>query len=173
MRWKSIPGFSCYAVSENGIIKQTSDPKGRSQRGVRNHTGSVLAITQGKIYKSCGLYTDAGKFKTVTVHVLVALAFLNKPNGAHLVRHRDGNPLNNHFSNLCWGTDQQNSVDMMLHGRCKNQYGSPVFSDNEVRQIRKYFLKKRMSKVALAKELGVNYWTLRDMLNGKNYGWVQ
>src|SRR5208282_4219602 len=47
-----------------------------------------------------------------TVHRLVAQELLEQPSDATLlVCHRDGNKLNNHPSNLYWGTHKDNRAD--------------------------------------------------------------
>lgn len=61
---------------------------------------------------------ENGKRKSWKVHILVAREFLGpKPSNAHEIRHLDGNPLNNHFENLKWGTQKENADDREKHGR--------------------------------------------------------
>ena len=58
------------------------------------------------------------KPKTFYLHRIVAEAFLGPPPfpGAQ-IRHLDGNSLNNHYSNLAWGTAQENMNDSKLQGK--------------------------------------------------------
>ncbi len=61
--------------------------------------------------------TIKGKEKSYMVHKLVALHFLPlKPSPKYEMRHLDGNKLNNHISNLAWGTKQDNANDREKHG---------------------------------------------------------
>jgi HNH endonuclease/NUMOD4 motif len=54
------------------------------------------------------------------VHHLVAQAFIGpRPPGEH-IRHLDGDPTNNHVSNLRYGTPSENSYDTVRHGRNRN-----------------------------------------------------
>lgn len=51
------------------------------------------------------------------VHQLVALAFIGpRPEGCTLVRHLNGNPLDNRVENLAWGTARDNVLDAIRHG---------------------------------------------------------
>ena len=57
---------------------------------------------------------------TTYTHRLVALAFHGEPpEGKHLVRHLDGNGLNNSPENLAWGDDEDNYQDAVRHGVSK------------------------------------------------------
>jgi hypothetical protein len=53
-----------------------------------------------------------GRKKTVSLHAMVCLAFNGpKPGEAYQVAHYDGNPSNNHCSNLRWATAKENAED--------------------------------------------------------------
>lgn len=63
--------------------------------------------------------------RTTRVHVLVLEAFDRpRPKGA-VCRHLDGNPINNHLSNLAWGTHKENTEDRKRHGRAGGRYKPP------------------------------------------------
>ena len=66
-------------------------------------------------YLTVELWRD-GKSKTVGVHQLVALAFLGPRPEKQEVRHLDGNPLNNHLTNLAHGTRRQQRLDDVRNG---------------------------------------------------------
>ena len=59
-----------------------------------------------------------GKAKRIKAHRLVAILFLNTPKNYNelVVNHKDGNKLNNHFSNLEWCTTYYNNY----HARINN-----------------------------------------------------
>lgn len=72
-----------------------------------NETGTII-INNYKIKKQSIFngYITAGN---VYAHILVTLAFIGpKPSDFHEVNHIDGNPLNNHHTNLEWVTHFQN-----------------------------------------------------------------
>lgn len=58
-----------------------------------------------------------GKWVTRYVHQLVCEAFHGPRPPGLMTRHLDGDPLNNHASNLKWGTQIENEADKDRHGR--------------------------------------------------------
>ena len=82
----------------------------------------------GRGYQILGLMID-GCRKTIAVHKLVALGFVPNPDNLPEVNHKDGNKLNNHFSNLEWcsrGANIQHAFESELRSakgvknpRCK------------------------------------------------------
>lgn len=58
-----------------------------------------------------------GKMIAAKVHRLVAMAFIGEPpEGKPHCCHYDGNPQNNHVSNLRWDTAKANAADSLRHG---------------------------------------------------------
>ena len=85
-RWKAIPNYEgLYEVSNYGDIYSL-----RYNRELKPST-----TTTG--YKKIELYKD-GKRKAYKIHRLVLYAFVGVKDD--LVNHKDGNPINNHISNL-------------------------------------------------------------------------
>ena len=85
-----------------------------------SQTGDIFSAKRHKILKpwlnSNGRYTiRLGRGKNLFIHRLVALTFLGEPNGL-VVRHLDGNPLNNSITNLAYGTQADNEQDSIKHG---------------------------------------------------------
>lgn len=106
-----IRGYeSLYAVTESGevislrtelCIKQSKSTTGYLRVNLNNRDG-------GKTHK---------------VHRLVAIHFLKNPNNLKCVNHKDGNKLNNHFSNLEWCDYTHNNRHARKLGLCKNPKG--------------------------------------------------
>jgi len=58
-----------------------------------------------------------GKYgKKMSIHRLVALAFIDNPENKEYVNHIDGNKLNNHIDNLEWVTAKENIHHAQING---------------------------------------------------------
>ena len=103
--WKPVKGFEeLYDVSSLGAV--------RSKRTLRDGKPLVMAQKTDKYgYKAIKLSCN-GKAKHITIHKLVAEAFLY-PYSGEQVNHIDGNKTNNCVNNLEWCTGLEN----MRHGR--------------------------------------------------------
>jgi len=89
--WKTIPNFEYYQVSNLGRVKSLKFGKERILKAGIDHGGYSLVILSLN-----------GKTKSITLHKLVAMAFLNhNPCGMKLViNHINFNRLDNSLSNL-------------------------------------------------------------------------
>jgi len=95
VEWKNIPDFP-YSVSNTGNLRN-------------NKTGRILK--PGIVYKGYHKYKLC-KDKighNVSIHRLVAKAFIPNPDNKPCVDHVDGKPGNNHVSNLRWATLCENN----------------------------------------------------------------
>ena len=137
MRRKAVVGYEgLYTVSESGEV-----------RSVR--TGRVLAEGAWKGYKTVALSKE-GRARRVWVHTLVAYAFLGpRPDGMQ-IRHRDGVRLNNHYSNLIYGTWLDNVMDNYRNGL----YRTPPLTRRKRVAIRR-LLREGLRQVEVARRLGV------------------
>jgi len=105
-QWQSIPHFSDYEVSDDGLIRSIERIKvfknGRKMRfesknkQLRRHPSNGFLMTD--------LINDKGIRKTVYPHKIVATVFLknDKPRKKKVVIHIDSDLENNHVSNLKW-----------------------------------------------------------------------
>ena len=99
--WKLIDQFPNYNVSNLGNIKNII-------------TNKPLKILNKEGYGSVSLKYNELK-KSLKVHRLVAVAFIENPENKSDVNHKDKNKLNNHISNLEWMTRKENNIH-----RCKD-----------------------------------------------------
>lgn len=129
---REIPNFLTYFVSEDGkqvwseITAKTCRKCCKKLSTYINKDGYYTAIFQ-KGYKEI----------RPTVHKLVLLAFHGpKPFEGAECRHLDNNKLNDHFTNLCWGTAQENCNDRIQAGT--QRFGNKL-SEDEARDVLEMF----------------------------------
>lgn len=112
--WKDVVGYEgLYEVSDYGRVRSHKDK--RTTAVVRGKT--VERAWKPRILKNknpsgrdirVSLWKDKNP-KDFLVHRLVAIAFLPKVEGKNYVNHIDGNPKNNHISNLEWCNHTENN----------------------------------------------------------------
>ncbi len=96
--WKTIEGYSKYQVSNDGFLMQ-----------IKNGIILKLHLDKSKLCKDYSRYIvslkrDDKVMKKHKIHRLVAQAFVPNPDNKLEVDHIDGDPLNNHYTNLRWST---------------------------------------------------------------------
>ena len=111
-RWRPIPGFADYDVSDQGRVrswKKPGSPRRQSEPRILKQTLSLRGYPQVS-------FSVRSKQFPVTVHRLVMTAFVGPlPSGLE-TRHLNGNPLDNRLSNLAYGTPSENIFDQVRHG---------------------------------------------------------
>lgn len=104
--WKPIVGFEkLYEISNHGRVKSLVE----MWRDKKPY-GRELIMSANKVGKGyLGLQIKKNQeYKRFTIHRLVALHFIPNPNGYKQINHKDGNKVNNHYSNLEWCSAEQN-----------------------------------------------------------------
>lgn len=165
--WKDVVGYEgLYLVSNHGMI--------RSLARTTTSGGIIKQIKQSSGHSFVGLSKD-GKEKHHLISRLVLQAFVGPcPNNMECC-HNDGNPDNDHVSNLRWDTHKNNMADMKIHGTFSLP---PVHfgSDNNNAKLNKQdvvAIKKLLSdntKIAkIAKSFGVHITTIYRIRNEKTW----
>lgn len=118
MNWIDVPGWETrYQISERGDVRSKDMSVGARNGAVALRKGRLLAPVRKSNGYLCVTLTDGKNRPQISVHRLVARAFLGEcPIGLHVL-HTDGNKANNHFTNLRYGTPAENVADTLLHGR--------------------------------------------------------
>lgn len=107
--WKPLIGYEgVYEISEYGEVYSIA--KRILRKSFVNKFGYPRITLRCK-----------GAVKNIFVHRLVATTFICENPGGLDVNHKDGNKLNNHYSNLEWVTRQQNVRHSFDHGLQTNK----------------------------------------------------
>lgn len=182
--WRWITGYEdIYQVSNLGRVRSVD----RfvycevSPNKLQHLFGKILK--QGFNHKGYPIVylSKNGKQKTITVHRLVALAFIENPLNLPQVNHKDGIKTNNHVGNLEWCTNsynQQHAYDIGLQPSYEESNGRgrlarPVaMLDLDTRCILRTF----NTLANAGRETGINQYNIRSVCMGLRnhaggYGW--
>ena len=121
-----------WIVNEYGVLKNknTGEIKtGRPNNPKRNDFHMRVSI----------------KHKLYYIHRIVAESFIPNPNNYPVVRHKNDDPTNNHYSNLEWGTHSDNTNDAIRNGKIvydnnrnyvKNEnHPQAILTNNDVEKV--------------------------------------
>ena len=115
--WKTIAGYPCYLVSDQGRVMSLRNPKNPKilKQGTNKDGYKQVTLVSGEAY-------GKGKRKTHRVNRLVALAFIknDNPDKRRDVGHWDSCPANNVKENLYWCTPAENSANPITVQRLKD-----------------------------------------------------
>lgn len=157
--WKPVVGYEdFYEVSSLGEVRS-------KDRVVNKGNGPFIkkGIRMKKSPTTTGYYkirlTDKeGKGKEYKIHRLVAFAFIPNPENKPNINHIDGNPINNHVSNLEWCTQSENVYHAYENGLRKcglHKYKEEIIKDyvNLDISIKKLSEKYMCSQISISKML--------------------
>ncbi|WP_196232897.1 NUMOD4 motif-containing HNH endonuclease [Sphingomonas segetis] len=164
--WRTLDWLPGYEISEDGDIRHTT------KKATRPAGYVVKGCVNGQGYLKAKLSTPTGK-RQLAIHRLVCEAFHGpqpSPDAFH-VAHGDGNPLNNHYTNLRWATCKDNLADRRRHGTHPNGERNPRarLTWDDVRSIRRRFVGDRGEVAALAREYGVSHGAMQAVCNGSHW----
>ena len=106
--WKTVEGWEPIKVSNLGRVKGVRGNIAKTQRSSKKNGEYEWLYLQVN-----------GVRKYMSVHRLVATAFIPNPEFLPVVMHIDDNPYNNKAENLKWGTYRDNTHDSIRKGRFK------------------------------------------------------
>lgn len=160
--WRDVSGYDApYQVSSLGRVKSLPRKKGTK--------GKVLSPgmnTSG--YEVINLLQD-GRYRTRTVHRLVAIAFIANPENKRCVNHKDGDKTNNSIDNLEWATHKENTRHAFDTGlMVGTNLGKFRGEHNQARGVINTETGERYTCIMDAADAtGINYFTLAGMLSGR------
>src|SRR3990167_274384 len=177
-RWKPIPNYSSYAVSNLGHVRRIL-PWKIPNGGVRQPRPLIPQMhgrgtLQGQGYLSVRLYKGDGTWKQWLVHRLVLIAFRRSPHPGEEANHKDGCKVNNILNNLEWGTQSHNRLHALRLGlislpRGRSHYLAKPLSAMLFQEILHAPIEKRGDLTALANRVGLNRVLIQRIRSGKHW----
>lgn len=132
--------------------------------------GQIMSPSNnGRGYLILGLMLD-GKRRTKAVHKLVALGFVPNPDNLPEVNHKDGNKLNNHYTNLEWvsrGRNIEHAFQSNLRSALGESNARCKTNETTVRRICE-FLQQGYSSAEI-RDIGFTYGLVRAIKSKKNW----
>lgn len=173
--WRPVADWEdFYEVSDHGNVRSLprrhTDKSGRAWiRGM----AQINATISVNGYPMVSLSAPGRPRWTITVHRLVASAFIPNPDNLPFVNHKDSDRANNQVSNLEWCTHQENVAHAQAAGRLTGRprgyvSGKRLFTDNEVRQARE-MRRSGQSLREIAEHFGVGPTAIQSIISGKTY----
>lgn len=108
---KDIPGYDGkYKINESGVVINKT---GHVMRTAVSNVGYLRTALEDVGYPD----KPGSQRLNKSIHRLVAETFLPNPDNLPLVMHKDNDTLNNHVSNLQWGTQSDNIQQAFREGR--------------------------------------------------------
>lgn len=99
MRSKVLTGFEKYVIYDDGRV--WSNSKSCFMKCPPNSDGYPQTVFINRGAKN-------GYRQSITLHIVIAKAFVPNPDNLPEVNHKDGDKTNNHYSNLEWCTRSYN-----------------------------------------------------------------
>lgn len=162
--WKDVPNYEQYfMVSDLGNVWSKRTDKILKPTINKQGYATIATIIGGK----------NGKYKTIRIHRMVAMAFLDNPMNKPVVNHKDGNKRNNNLNNLEWCTSSENAKHSFSIGLSKVFHGSnsklAKLNGFQVDEIRENYKKLKEKHCDIAKKYNVSTTTITNLLNYKIY----
>lgn len=164
--YKEIPGYeSAYLCSNTGKIKSLK-------------TGKLLKPSIKHGYERVVLYKN-GKYKTVSIHRVSAICFLENRENKKCVNHINGIRSDNRIENLEWCTHKENhnhavsilktiKIEKNLGVFNGEKNGNSVLKANDVLEIKRLFI-SGVSQSEIAIKYGVKGPTIHKIVRGKRW----
>ena len=155
-RWKSIPGFDDrFLASDKGNIMSVNYHNYGRQRLLKKSLNRCGYEVVCLFYK--------GKAHVCLVHRLVAMAFLDNPQGLPVINHLNEIKTDNRIENLCWSSIRDNVNYGTRNARTAATIGISVGQYSRDGQL----IATYVSILDAGRNTGVDHSSINKCVNGK------
>lgn len=168
--WADIPGYSgLYKISDQGRVKSVK----RFRTALRNRKEYSAGVPErilksaanSRGYYTVSLHRDGDGGTSYMVHHLVAAVFIgNRPSGSD-VHHRDGNKANNSLRNLEYKDESDHIREHAME--------KASLTPSQVREIRSRRINGETAPQIARDFPEISVWTIRNIVSGKRYAFVE
>ena len=168
--WGDIEGYEgLYQVSSLGNVKSLDRKVVHKDKKITRIRERILKQgTTKKGYKIVYLSKECKKL-TVSVHRLVALAFIPNPDNKATVNHKDTIKTNNIYTNLEWATNLENIEHSVKAGRYRKGEDSyrSILSKEKVLMIRFSYFSSCKTVKEIAKDFSLRPSHVKQIIDRK------
>ena len=156
-KFKKIKDYPNYLISDQGRVYSCKRKK------------FLKPANNGRGYFIVDLSKN-GIRKNLTIHRLVALAFIPNPENKRTINHIDGIKTNNHADNLEWCSQKENvhhAVNAGLKDDRGSKHGMAKLTEDQVLEIRRLYKTGNYIYKDLGEMFGVHYTLIGYIVNRK------
>ena len=167
--WEPIKGFEgIYEISSYGRVKSLER---FNYRGYKLKEKILNPKSKNREYKIVALRKN-NKYHHVSIHRLVAMAFIPNCDNLPQVNHINGNKHDNYSWNLEWVSQHDNithAINTGLTQRNGEKNGNAKLKEQQVREIRKTYAMGNVTQEALGKKFNVPASRISYIVNRKSW----
>jgi len=165
--WRPVVGCEGrYEVSSRGKVRSVAVD------GTRLQGKEIKPYTNQRGYLRMDLYLSRGPFKRVSVHTLIAEAFIGPRPAGYQCNHKNGIKTDNRPENLEWVTPSQNTThafrELGIKSCCGSSHADAKLTEKLVSEIRQQHAEGAKQNV-LALKYGVSRASLWKVIRRKTW----
>jgi hypothetical protein len=170
-RWLAVEGWPGYDVSDYGRVRTWWRWRHMGRNGLewlRDGMPSILP-SWNVPYPMVNLKRQDGARQSAYIHLLVLEAFVGpRPTPRHQACHSpDPDKANVRLSNLRWGSQSENNIDRLQHGRPKTS----VLSEDEARRICSRLMAGERPGL-IAEDMRIKVHLVRSIRKGESWRYI-